>query len=275
MKCEILAGGLAIALVCGCEADKCVPVAGQILASEVVLQAKPAKGHLQDVWFDGGGNLYWAHTRELYRTDLDGKVLAKADVEGHHAGLEVRDGRLYVAVCPMQGKTGGKTTPECRVTVGEYDAETLKLIAMHRTDIPDRSGSLAILDDGTFLVGCLRPQDFAPTQVRFHHLDRDFKLIRSYVLDNVPVKLGIEIIKRHGDEFYLCVYGVDKSGNSLGFDTIVLGPDLKERRRLKLGAATGLVFCGESIWAASTRMIDKEAKVYTSKIRRVNRPTGK
>ena len=274
MKCEMIAGGLAVALVCGCEAVECVPAAGQVLKPEVVLQAKPAKGHLQDVWFDGRANLYWAHTRELYRTDLDGKVLAKADVEGHHAGLEVRNGRLYVAVCPMQGKTGGKTTPECRVTIGEYDAETLKLIEMHKTDIHDRSGSLAILDDGTFLVGCLRPQDIAATQVRFHHLDKDFKLIKSYVLDNVPVKLGIEIIKRHGDEFYLCLYGVDKKRNPLDFDTIVLGPDFKERRRLKLRAGTGLVFCGESIWTGWTRK-DKETKAYTSKIRRVNRPSGK
>ena len=235
--------------------------------NELVLQAQPAKGHLQDVWYDGHGALYWAHTKELYKTDVDGKVLAKADVEGHHAGLATKDGRLYVAVCPMQGTTGGKTTPECRVTIGEYDAETLAPLALHRTDIHDRSGSLAILDDGTFLVGCLRPQDIALTQVRFHHLDRDFKLIRSYVLDDVPVKLGIEVIKRKGDEFYLCMYGTDKDKKPLGFDTIVLGPDFRERRRLKLGGGTGLVFGGESAWTGWTRA-DKETKVFTSKIHR-------
>lgn len=262
-------GGLAVALLCGGVVTGCVTGSDHSLKPEVVLQAKPTKGHLQDVWFDGRDNLYWAHTLELYRTDLDGKVLAKVDVEGHHAGLEVRGGRLYVAVCPMQGTTGGKTTPECRVTIGEYDAETLKPIAMHRTDIHDRSGSLAILDDGTFLVGCLRPQDIALTQVRFHHLDRNFKLIRSYVLDNVPVKLGIEVIKRRGDEFYLCMYGADKDLKPLDFNTIVLGPDFKERRRLNLGGSVGLVFCGESVWTGSTR-IDKETKSYTSNIRRVN-----
>ena len=33
---------------------------------EIVLQAKPACGHLQEVCFDGERFLYWAHTKELY-----------------------------------------------------------------------------------------------------------------------------------------------------------------------------------------------------------------
>jgi hypothetical protein len=43
-------------------------------------------GHLQDVWWDGGTNLWWAHTRQVLRTDLAGKVVARADVDGHNAG---------------------------------------------------------------------------------------------------------------------------------------------------------------------------------------------
>ena len=240
-------------------------------SGEIVLQAKPAKGHLQDVCFDGKGSVYWAHTREIYKTDLRGRVLAKADVEGHHAGLEVRKGRLYVAVCPMQGTTGGKTTSDCRVTVGEYDAETLALVKMHVTDINDRAGSLAILEDGTFLVGCLRPQDIALSQVRFHHLDADFKLIKSHVLDNVPVKLGIEVIKRVGSDFFLNCYGTDKDGKPLPFDTIRVDANFRETGRGKLGGATGLVFDGESVWTGWTRF-DKESKTYTSKIVRKPRP---
>ena len=63
-------------------------------------------GHLQDVWRDGDA-LYWAHTTALIKTDLTGKIIAKADVNEHHAGLEVRDGKVYVAVCVLQSKTGG------------------------------------------------------------------------------------------------------------------------------------------------------------------------
>jgi hypothetical protein len=117
-------------------------------------------GHLQDVWWDGGANLWWAHTRQILRTNCDGKILARADVDGHNAGCEARDGRLYVAVCPMQDTTGGKTTPECHPQINVYDAATLRLLERHILDgVIDRSGSLAILPDGSFVVGCLRPPD--------------------------------------------------------------------------------------------------------------------
>ena len=238
---------------------------------EIVLGDHPTCGHLQDVCYDGGKFLYWAHTEALYKTDLAGRVLAKAAVVGHHAGLERKGDRLFVAVCPMQSTTGGLTTPECRVTVGEYDAETLALVKMHVTEINDRAGSLAILADGTFLVGCLRPQDIAPTQVRFHHLDGEFRLIKSHVLDNVPVRLGIEILKRRGESVYLGMSGVDAARNLLGFDSIRLGPDLREAARGKLGAITGLVFDGEFVWTGWTRA-DKTTKAYTSKIVRKPMP---
>ena len=217
-------------------------------------------GHLQDVWYDGKDTLYWAHTEDLLKTDLTGKILRHAKVEGHHAGIELKDGKLYIAVCVMQNKTKGKTTPDCRVTVGEYDAETLDLVKMHVTDIPDRAGSLAILPDGTFVVGCLRPQDIEKTQVRFHHLDRDFKLIKSYVVDNVPVKLGIEVIKRKGDFLYLNMYG--KPG------TVKLDKDFKEVWRGDLDGSCGLVFDGDAIWVGKTKRFPVEGKrhVYRSKL---------
>ena len=186
---------------------------------EIVLQAKPDSGHLQDVWYDGGKFLYWAHTKALYKTDLSGNV-----------------------------------------------------VKMHVTGINDRAGSLAILEDGTFLVGCLRPSDILPSQVRFHHLDRDFNLIKSHVLDNVPVKLGIEVLKRRGCDVYLNLYGVDKDRKSLGFDAIRLDANFREVARGKLGGATGLVFDGEFVWTGWTKL-DEASNTYTSKI--VRKPIQK
>ena len=221
-------------------------------------------GHLQDVWYDGGDCIYWAQTRSILKTDLSGRILARKDVEDHHAGLEVRNGRLYVAVCPMQGKTKGRTTPECRVTVGEYDAETLDLVKMHVTDINDRSGSLCILDDGTFLVGCLRPPDISPSQVRFHHLDKDFRLIKSYILDNVNVKLGIEVLKRHKGFTYVVPYGM----------CLKLDGDFKEVARYKYGGAKGLVFDGDDVWIG-VGLKNKATNRHASKLVRCkNLPAG-
>lgn len=255
---KVLAAALA---VCGCAS---VPMPAE---DEIRLEGDYS-GHLQDVWYDGAGHIYWAHTRDLVKTDLKGRILKRVEVDGHHAGIEVRNGRMYVAVCAMQNATGGKTTPGCRVTIGEYDAETLDLIEMHITDIHDRSGSLTILDDGTFLVGCLRPQDIRSDQVRFHHIGRDYRLIRSYVLDNVPVKLGIEVIKREGDGFVLCTYGSDRNGKKLDFNCIRLDRDFREVGRENLNGACGFIRDGASVWVGkSTR--DKETKRYTSVLRRV------
>ena len=237
----------------------------------IVLQAKPRCGHLQDVCYDGEKFLYWAHTKELYKTDLRGNVLAKVEVKGHHAGLDLKDGRLFVAVCTRRGVVG-KGAAKFRLTIGEYDADSLAPVKMHQTDIDDRAGSLAILGDGTFLVGCLRPPDIAPTQVRFHHLDKDFKLIKSHVLDNVPVKLGIEVIKRRGSTVYLDMYGSGHDRKLLGFDAIRLDADFREAARGKLGGATGMVFDGDNVWTGWTRL-DKDAGTYTSKIVRKPAPT--
>ena len=221
-------------------------------------------GHLQDVWREGKF-LYWAHTQALVKTDMSGNILAKADVEEHHAGLEVRNGKVYVAVCTMTEKTGGKTLPDSRVTINVYDAETLKLLEEHVTDINDRSGSLTILEDGTFLVGCLRPPDITKTQVRFHHLDRNYRLIKSYVLDNVPVELGIETIKRHNGHFYLCHY--------TGSLCIKLDKNFKEVARYNVNGTCGLVFDGDSIWVGAT-WVDRGTKRWVSSLNRIDPPIG-
>ena len=219
---------------------------------EIRLKAEPTTGHLQDVWFDGT-YLYWAHTGELFKTDREGNVVRSAHVGGHHAGLEVRNGRLYTAVCAFNGEPRGRTTPECHVMIGEYDAETLDRIEMHVLDINDRAGSLAMLDDGTFLVGCLRPGNIRADQVRFHHIGRDYKLIKSYVLDNVPVKLGIETIRRVGDRFYLGFYGCAADGTKLDFDAIAIDGSFREVWRGKLGSSLGLVVDGGDVWVGAKR----------------------
>ncbi len=221
--------------------------------------------HLQDVWREGD-YLYWAHTLQLVKTDLNGKIVTKVDVNEHHAGIEVRDGKVYVAVCVLQTKTGGKTLPDSRVTINVYDADTLKLLREQVTDINDRSGSLSILGDGSFLVGCLRPPDITETQVRFHHLDKNFKLMKSYILDNVPVKLGIETIKRHGSYYYLNQY-LD------GGLCIKLDKSFNEVARYQLDGTYGLIFDGEFVWVGYSHY-DSSTKKWTSGLKRIRPPKG-
>lgn len=217
-------------------------------------------GHLQDVCRDDAGFLYWSHTHYILKTDMRGKVLVKAAVEGHNAGCEVKDGVLYVAVCPLQNKTGGQTTPECRLQINEYDAETLALRSKHVLPVNDRAGSLAILEDGSFVVGCLRPKDILPSQARFHHVGRDFSLKSTHLLDNVNVRLGIEVIKRRGDTLFMML---------CGSPTVkVDAKTFAETGRLEYrGGQTGLIFDGDYYWRGYIRQ-PEGSKVWKSWIKR-------
>ena len=217
-------------------------------------------GHLQDVCWDGAQALYWAQTTYLIKTDLKGDIVRQVAVDEHNAGLQLRDGKLYVAVCVLQNKTGGKTTPACRVQIDVHDAESLALLETIKTDINDRSGSLCILDDGSFLVGCLRHPELAPDEVRFHHVARDGRLVKSYVqkLDH-PVKLGIEVIKRRGDRYFLCIYG---------HADVELDKDFRRVRTHDFRGSCGTVFDGDDVWVGVSKTISQKPRRYTSSLRR-------
>ena len=202
-------------------------------------------GHLQDVWM-AGDTIWWAHTEGLVKTGRDGRIVRRVEVGGHHAGLEVKDGRLYTAVCAFNGEPRGATTPQCHVMVGEYDAETLERIEMHVLDINDRAGSFCFLEDGTFLVGCLRHPSLKPSEVKFHHIGRDYKLIKTHVVDvGQPVKLGIEVIRRYGTDLYLFIYGcpvIRLDARTLETTGRIAFP----------GGTVGIAKEGDSVWVGRT-----------------------
>ena len=251
---------LCIALVCARTS-----LGASLLPSEGVIPLEgDYAGHLQDVWWDGGTNIWWAHTQQILRTDLSGKILAKADVEGHNAGLEVRDGRLYVVTCSFCGKT----TPECHPQINVHDAVTLKLLEKHILEgLTDRSGSFAILPDGSFVVGCLRPPDIEMTQVRLHHLGSDYRLLESVVLDNVEVKRGIETIKYRDGELFLSMY------SGAGLLVVLDAKTFKEKRRQQYNGCFGLVFDGDSAWCGRSAK-NAETGRHTSSLVRCALPDG-
>jgi hypothetical protein len=227
--------------------------------SEIVLPGEYA-GHLQDVWWDGGEHLYWAHTWDIVKTDLKGNILRHAKVEGHNAGCEVKDGKLYVAVCPTEKHRIVAWGPESRLQVNEYDADTLELKAKHVMPANDRAGSFVVLADGSFVVGCLRPDDISASQVRFHHVSADFKILSTHLVDNLKIKMGIETIKRYGDSLYLMCYGAPV----VRLDA----KTFKETGRLAgISGTLGFVYDGQSCWTGrSARVTDKKKAVWRSKL---------
>lgn len=219
---------------------------------EAITLAGSYSGHLQDVWFDGT-YLYWGHTADIVRTDLEGNVLARVTINAnHHAGIEVRNGRVYTAICPMAFMDVIGGTNDTKVIVGEYDAETLQLITNHVTTVNDRAGSLAMLDDGSFLVGCLRQADMRVDEVRYHHFDAQFNLIKSYRVPGVPVMMGIEVLKQRGPFSYLCVYAIDAASKGLSFNTVKVDPAGREVWRGTIGGDRALIFDGDFVWVGDS-----------------------
>lgn len=230
-------------------------------------------GHLQDVWCDRvKERIYWVHTDVLLMTDLNGRILKRADVGEHHAGIEMRNGRLYIAWCTKASLKGGQAEQDSCVTVAEYDAETLERIALHKTTLKDRSGSLTMMEDGTFLVGCLRPLDVAASQVKFHHLDRNFSLIKTYVIDDVPVRLGIETMKRRNGFTYLHVYNLDSANKRLGYDTVKLDRNFKVVWRGIMGGDRGYFEDDGCAWSGRSELLPGAEKKWVSRL--VRRPLG-
>lgn len=218
-------------------------------------------GHLQDVWW-AGDTIWWAHTDTLVKTDLAGRILKSAVVGGHHAGLEVKDGRLFTAVCAFNGEPRDRTTPQCHVMIGEYAADTLERIEMHVLDINDRAGSFCFLADGTCLVGCLRHPALKESEVKFHHLDRDFRLIRTHVIDvGQPVSLGVEVIKRNGNDVHLFIYG----GPTVRLDARTL----KETGHYKdVGGQKGFVMDGAAAWLGVSDQTGPNARWVSKLVRK-------
>ena len=208
--------------------------------AEIVLPGEYS-GHLQDVWWGGDEYLYWAHTWDIIKTDLSGSIVTQAVVEGHNAGCQVKNGKLYVAVCPTSNKSIVDWGPNSRLQVNEYDANTLELLATHVMPANDRAGSLAVLDDGSFVVGCLRPGDITASQVRFHHVSTDFTILSSHLVDGLNIEMGIETIKRYGNSLFLMCYGAPIV--RLNANTFV------ETGRLSgFDGTRGLIYDGQSCW---------------------------
>lgn len=247
--------------VLGLVLSAALPVVAGESTSNIELEGR-YPGHLQDVWMEDG-TIWWAHTQFLIKTDRSGKIVKKAEVGGHHAGLSVKDGHLFSAVCAYNGEPRGETTPQCHVMVGEYDAGTLERIKMHVLDINDRAGSFCILEDGTYLVGCLRHPALKPSEVKFHHVDRNFKLIKTHVIDvGMPVKLGIEVIRRQDDDLYLFIYG----GPVMRLDAKSFS--VKGRYR-SFGGQMGFSRDGDSAWIAHSERDESAGRQWKSGLHRV------
>ena len=232
-----------------------------------VINLEPGRygGHLQDVCREGD-RLYWAHTRTILKTDFSGKVLSSVKDPDHNAGCRVKDGKLYVAVCKRGGRIPLDSRTRYQLQVNVYDAEDLHLIEKKVIEgAYDRAGSLEILPDGSFVIGCLRPPEVREDQVRFYHLTPDLKVISRHEIDKMcaKVKLGIEVIKYYRGDLYFFMYG----GDTVRLDAKTFA---EKGRYARTRGQVGAIFEDDGFWVGQLRNDEKDKTLYTSYLKKAS-----
>jgi hypothetical protein len=162
-------------------------------------------GHLQGVATDGR-SLFWSHTVQLVKTDLDGKILKQINVPSHHGDLTYHEGQLFVAV-----ELGKFNQPpgQSDSWVYVYDANSLELVAKHFVpELVHGCGGIAF-QGGTFiLVGGL-PGDHENNYL--FEYNSQFQFQKRHVLPTGQTRLGIQTATYMDDHWWFGCYGSPKN----------------------------------------------------------------
>lgn len=162
-------------------------------------------GHLQGVATDGE-SIYWSHTVQLAKTDLEGQLIARIDVPSHHGDLTLHDKKLYVAV-----ELGNFNQPPGATDswVYVYDKTTLKQLGKHPVpELVHGAGGIAYNDGRFILVGGLPP---AHEQNYVFEYDTDFTFRKRHVLFSGQTHLGIQTATYMSRHWWFGCYGSPKN----------------------------------------------------------------
>jgi len=157
--------------------------------------------HLQGITGNGVDTLDWSFTDVLVKTDLTGRVLARAEVPTHHGDLCLAGERLYVAWSNHFNKPGADST------VYIYDAAGLAL--QETVPVPEvtfGAGGMEYRDGHLFIIGGL-PPGYEENYV--YEYDSDFRHLRTHVLKSGYTNLGIQTVCFHDDCWWFGCYTVE------------------------------------------------------------------
>ena len=158
-------------------------------------------GHLQGVASDGK-SIYWSHTVQLVKTDLEGTLQIKIDVPTHHGDLTIHDGKVFVAVELAEfNQPPGSSDPWVYV----YKADTLELLSKHRIpELVHGAGGIAYHGGKFIVVGGLpsnHEQNYA------FEYDDAFNFKKRHVLFSGQTRLGIQTVHFMDDHWWFGCYG--------------------------------------------------------------------
>ena len=159
-------------------------------------------GHLQGM-ATGGGAIYWVFTRLVVKTDLTGRVLAKAKLPHHGGGPCWHDGKLYVPLCGSGFNRKLKPGAVSKNYVDVFDADLKQIKRYPIPELEYGAGGIAVRDGHFFVVGG-RLKDQPGNTV--YEYDGNFGLLRRHEVDFDSNK-GIQTIGFAFGKWYFGCYG--------------------------------------------------------------------
>lgn len=218
---------LATAVCCGRAAGESVVPPRLKEGARIVCPGVYA-GHLQGIATDGE-SIYWSFSEYVVRTDLGGKLLAKAKIPFHGGDPCWYRGRLYVPIgCDFnRERPRGRKSNEW---IYEFDAG-LKLVKKHRLrTFRYGAGGIAAHDGRFFVVGGRPPK--LPGNTVWEY-SASFTLLRRHHLD-FDSEVGIQTINRAFGKWYFGCYGTNGCA-------VVADDEFKVAGRVRPPLAVGMI----------------------------------
>ena len=192
--------------------------------------------HLQGVCTDGT-NIWWSHSVELARTDLNGKVLARAKgLKTHYGDLCIANGTVYVAV--NHGLFN--TEQDADSWVYAYRGDDLAFIKRWKVpELRHGAGGMTYKDGRFFVVGGLPPTH---GENYVYEYTPEFEVVERHVLKSGWTYLGIQTADYFGGRFHFgCNRGKNElTGEVVPTQTIIAGPDFTVLSKVKENTSRGM-----------------------------------
>lgn len=199
--------------------------------AEIVCEGLYPK-HLQGIAGNQVDTLYWSFTDTLVKTDLKGKVVARAEVPTHHGDLCLLNDKLYVAWSNRFNAPGADSQ------VYIYDANSLALLGtVPVPEVTFGSGGLDYREGHFYIIGGL-PTGYEENYV--YEYDGQFQYLKTHVLPSGYTKLGIQTACFHDGYWWFGCYTVEGKKGLLKADS-----ELKLVGMYDVSPAIGLVGWGE------------------------------
>lgn len=196
-----------------------------LLAGEPIVCQGASSSHVQGVSADDHA-IYWSFATDLFKTDLQGKVLFHQKVPHHHGDCCLKDGKLYVSVVQHKGKI---TIPEIFV----YSCDNLDLLQKISIakDLPKGSDGIVFANDHFYLSEGKGSPDVKTPYNRIHQFTPDFKHVKVFKVMGETI-YGIQAMTFAHGSFWLGTYGK--------LHTIQTDPEFNIIARHKLDVAVGI-----------------------------------